>query len=328
MSWPEENGFTLLSPYGETLANYAIGYFETTTSGTEIFTFTSDCTPPACLIPTNLTATGLTTTSANLGWTENGSATQWIVEYGLFGFTPGTGTNVNASSNPLTVSGLNPATSYAFYVRANCGGGNGMSSWAGSFAFATECDIVSTLNEDFEAAVPPICWSTFANGAGTQVWETSTDYSNSGVQSAVAMYESSTGENQKWLVTGQINLPANHKLTFYIKDDFTTDYLSILNVMISTDANPNNTAAYTQLLQLAETDVTNEDFTQFEIDLSAYASQTVYIAVVMIDDDGDAWYLDDVKLEQNVSINNTVVSTINIYPNPSNGMVTITNAEG
>nr|MBP7463043.1 T9SS type A sorting domain-containing protein [Bacteroidales bacterium] len=49
---------------------------------------------------------------------------------------------------------------------------------------------------------------------------------------------------------------------------------------------------------------------------------------VMVDNDGDNWYLDDVKLEQNVSISNTTVSNINIYPNPSNGLVTITNAEG
>jgi len=325
-SWPEEAGFTLLNPYGEQLATYPATYFASTATGTEIFAFTSDCTPPACPMPTNLTATGITTTGASLGWTEAGSATAWNIEWGVFGFTQGAGTTVAASTNPYALGGLTAGTTYQFYVQADCGGAE--SIWAGPFTFSTACAIATTLNEGFEATVPPICWATFQNGAGTQMWASEGTIFNSGAKSAAAYYEGSGGENQQWLVTGQITVPVNHKLTFYTRDYFTTDYLSVLRVLVSTDADPTNTAAYTQLLQLAETDVTNANFTMFQIDFSEYAGQNVFIAFVMVDDDGDNWYLDVVKLEPNVGINNNVASNITMYPNPSNGIVTIANAEG
>jgi len=60
----------------------------------------TDGVPPSCLAPSSLTATGITPVSANLQWTENGSATAWNVEYGTAGFTQGTGTLVTGVANP------------------------------------------------------------------------------------------------------------------------------------------------------------------------------------------------------------------------------------
>ena len=87
---------------------------------------------PSCLRPTNLSAT-CDNTSATLTWTENGSATTWDVEYGAQGFTQGQGTTVSATTNPFTVNNLTTGTTYDFYVRANCGGGD-ESDWAGPVA--------------------------------------------------------------------------------------------------------------------------------------------------------------------------------------------------
>lgn len=87
---------------------------------------------PACATPNALTATNITDTTADLGWTENGSATAWDVELGLDGFTP-TGTPTAAGvSNPYGAMGLTENTAYDFYVRADCG-----SAWAGPFSFTT-----------------------------------------------------------------------------------------------------------------------------------------------------------------------------------------------
>lgn len=46
----------------------------------------------SCPKPSALAATNITNTSATLGWTENGAATAWEFEYGIAGFTLGTGT--------------------------------------------------------------------------------------------------------------------------------------------------------------------------------------------------------------------------------------------
>ncbi|MBR3557435.1 MAG: fibronectin type III domain-containing protein, partial [Bacteroidales bacterium] len=76
---------------------------------------------PDCQIPTMLTVTDVTATSATLGWTAGGSEEAWNIEYGPVGFEQGTGTVVAADANPFTVTGLADATSFEFYVQANCG---------------------------------------------------------------------------------------------------------------------------------------------------------------------------------------------------------------
>ena len=75
-----------------------------------------------CFHPTNLAVDAVTNTTVTLSWTEAGSANAWDIEYGPVGFTPGTGTSVLADANPFTVDNLTPATTYDFYVSANCGG--------------------------------------------------------------------------------------------------------------------------------------------------------------------------------------------------------------
>ena len=69
-------------------------------------------------------------TSATLSWVEMGDATSWDIEYGNQGFALGSGTMVTATTNPFTINNLTPATTYDFYVRANCGGGD-ESGWRG-----------------------------------------------------------------------------------------------------------------------------------------------------------------------------------------------------
>ncbi|NCP46637.1 MAG: fibronectin type III domain-containing protein, partial [Flavobacteriales bacterium] len=70
--------------------------------------------PPACVAPSALTATNITATSADLGWTENGSATLWQLEGGLTGFVLGTGTSGNVPFNPFNSTGLTANTTYDF----------------------------------------------------------------------------------------------------------------------------------------------------------------------------------------------------------------------
>ena len=90
-----------------------------------------------CPTPSNLDAVNLTETSADLEWTENGVATQWTIEWGPTGFTPGTGTVINnVVTNPYTLTGLTLDTTYDFYVQAVCTV-NDLSNFSGSYAFST-----------------------------------------------------------------------------------------------------------------------------------------------------------------------------------------------
>jgi PKD repeat protein len=92
---------------------------------------------PTCLEPSVFASTASTTTSVSLSWTTGG-ASNWQIEYGPVGFTPGTGTIVSAATNPFTVTGLSSASYYDFYVRDSCSATD-VSDWAGPLTESTAC---------------------------------------------------------------------------------------------------------------------------------------------------------------------------------------------
>lgn len=105
---------------------------------------------PSCFTPSNLGATNITSSSADIFWTTGG-ASNWIVEYGLAGFTPGTGTTLLATNDTITLSGLMAATGYEFYVQDSCGAGD-LSLQTGPFLFNTACpaSFAAPYSTDFE----------------------------------------------------------------------------------------------------------------------------------------------------------------------------------
>ena len=110
----------------------------------------------ACPNPTVLTATGITTTSANVGWTS--AAAAWNIEWGTTNFVQGTGAMVSGTiNNPHSLNSLSPAIAYDFYVQAVCGGD--LSGWVGPFTFATLCGAITpSFTQDF-ATYPGACWT-------------------------------------------------------------------------------------------------------------------------------------------------------------------------
>lgn len=97
---------------------------------------------PSCLKPTGLTAslTPGNGTVAQLSWTENGNATQWQVclnddEDNL----------ITANSNPFTLTGLTPDSTYTAKVRAV---GNGeYSQWSNTVTFTPTNEYLFTVND-------------------------------------------------------------------------------------------------------------------------------------------------------------------------------------
>ncbi len=101
-------------------------------------TFTTLSVPLPCPSPSSLGASNITQTNARLSWITGGISisNNWDVEYGLFGFTLGSGIRISTTISFYTVSGLTSGQSYQFYVRDSCGVGH-VSSWAGPHTFRT-----------------------------------------------------------------------------------------------------------------------------------------------------------------------------------------------
>lgn len=106
---------------------------------------------PSCLPPSNISINSVSANSVALGWTTGG-ASNWQIEYGPTGFSPGSGTLINATTNPFTIAGLSASTFYDFRVRDSCGTGN-VSFWSNAASAQTSCSVVSApWNEDFESS--------------------------------------------------------------------------------------------------------------------------------------------------------------------------------
>jgi gliding motility-associated-like protein len=89
-----------------------------------------------CLVPTTLTATAITATSASLSWANPSGATSWEIEVLPAANAP-TGVGVIYSGPlPYVVTGLSSITQYKYLVRASCSATN-FSPYSAAFNFTT-----------------------------------------------------------------------------------------------------------------------------------------------------------------------------------------------
>ena len=138
-------------------------------------------TPPTCINPTGFTLDNLTTTTAEISWTDsNGPGTTFDIEWGEAGFLVGAGNMVNGlTSATYEFTGLDPDTVYSFFVTANCTGGNGSSSQVGPVQFLTafDCSTVAfPYNETFDNDNRFVsCFATEDGDGNTLSWITQQD---------------------------------------------------------------------------------------------------------------------------------------------------------
>ncbi|MCR5657762.1 MAG: fibronectin type III domain-containing protein [Bacteroidales bacterium] len=102
-------------------------------SGSVFFT-----TKPSCLAPTDLIVFDSTITAhtAVIHWTENGTATDWVIEYTRVENDDPITETINVTSNTYMLEGLLDETSYSVRVLAACGP-NDESQWSNTVSFTT-----------------------------------------------------------------------------------------------------------------------------------------------------------------------------------------------
>ncbi len=92
--------------------------------------------PPTCPQPILINVVSATLNQAVIDWTPGGSETQWQIEWGPQGFTPGTGTLVYTTAHPFTIGSLTPYSFYQARVRAVCTPGDS-SFWSPMISWNT-----------------------------------------------------------------------------------------------------------------------------------------------------------------------------------------------
>ncbi len=248
---------------------------------------------PSCFTPTDLTVSGVTTTSATLNWVSDGS--QFMIEIqgsgvpqgtqGAGGYVIGDVTPYPLTSvtllDPDTGAGvLTPNTSYDFWVVNVCAGAN--SEYAGPFTFTTECDAVTAFPyaqgfEDLECWTndnPSAAWQ-IGNGVGTANPGSVTEGSSAVFFNSYG-YQSTTGLST--LMSPSIDLSALTvpNLTFDFVDVGTSPGSDVVEVVVE---NGSGAVVVSTLDQ-------PQEWTSVIIDLSAYANETIQIGFRVTSDWG------------------------------------------
>lgn len=91
-------------------------------------------TAPTCLKPKNLAVSNVGATSATLSWTNGDTETAWVLQYATDADFTQNVASVNVTTNPYTLTGLTPETTYYARVKADCGGDD-YSTWSNARSF-------------------------------------------------------------------------------------------------------------------------------------------------------------------------------------------------
>lgn len=210
----------------------------------------------ACDIPTGLNSTGITTTSATLGWDALTNVAGYNIRYRVVGMQ--TWSVMASSAASITVSSLTPATTYECQVQSDCGGAY-QSYFSKPISFntlpsASGCNVIPTaLSAVSSSATSALLnWTGAADDgtnysaysyviqyrvAGTQIWS----ITNSSVPS-VTLSGLTPSASYEWMVSTDCG-NANNRSAFSAISTFSVSDLSQNgNSYITTVPNASNPA--------------------------------------------------------------------------------------
>ncbi|GAA4761241.1 MULTISPECIES: T9SS-dependent choice-of-anchor J family protein [Flavobacterium] len=275
---------------------------------------------PSCKEPTNLKCIRTDFNYAKIKWTDfDQSSTEWEVEYGIKGFTIGTGTRISVNSNPFTInSNLIPNQEYDFYVRTKCGN-NIYSNWSDRGTFKTKCSgftvgyTTSFENESIQAN--NTCWSR------TEPNIRNTFYANSFVEfitypngnTPVPLSGSTLARifsrkdcpdplvNEKSiLITPRLtDLDSNKKILFsaYINSSM---YSSINSIQIGTMSDIDDYTTFVPYQSITNELVVNQ-WKEYTVDFSSYTGSNQFIGIRIFSNSSsnDIVFIDNFKYLNN-----------------------------
>lgn len=265
--------------------------------------FKVNMTPaPACLPPTVLVASAITTTGATLSWTASASTPS--NGYSYYFSTSNTAPDATTVASGTTaagvfnasISGLTDNTVYYFWAKSNCSSSTS-SIWSISGTFRTPCVAFAIpFTETFDSdSTTEACWTVNNFNADADAWDTNyTSNPFAGNQSAILYTDYNAGANNDWLITPKLTLTGNQRIRFQsrVQSSFEPNDFELL---LSTTGNA--PADFTNTL-IANTSYSNITYNELVTSLAAY-SGNVYIAFHVPNGGLDGWrlYIDSVVVE-------------------------------
>lgn len=279
-----------------------------------------------CARPTNLLAVGTTFSSAILSFTSTGGTID--IEYGLYGYTQGSGTTITNVTSPYTLTGLSPSSVYDFYVRKNCGGAFGQSAWAGPYAFNTVFTTVDpTYTESFENDILPfVGWLAVPNNTPGS-WFINVGIAQDGANTTASIAPVTAAADSRMFSRG-VNLVAGSdvNVSYYIQN-FVATSTNTGNYELTVGSD--QTAASQTTIVGSEVGISNTTYVQKSFNFTAPSTGTFYFAFHNTSPANaagtHALLVDNFVVTQTLKSNEYLSSKLNVYPNPARNVITISN---
>lgn len=180
---------------------------------------------PICKAPANLKMADLTHNSVTISWDEVAGISKYQSVCLLKGEEPNW-TDVEAKAGlSVEVEGLEPQTSYDFYVRSWFS--ESTQSEAVKLSFTTNCEAEEMpFSENFENATGlPACWESNSYGDGGNAWSIGQWYKGDELINAARYYARSTGWTPADLKTAAVELSEHAVLKFAYQNSTTSEVL-------------------------------------------------------------------------------------------------------
>jgi hypothetical protein len=283
------------------------------------FSFDFTFNAVSCLKPneSNINAeTNITGNSVSLNWTSAiGNPSSYDIQYGVSGFTIGSGTNVNSTNLTTNLTSLTSGANYDYYIRSNCGATQ--SSWTGPFAFY----LAKTLpfSNGFESP-------NFSDGFSSSTW--SLGNAAGGAQTGTIYYfsnSSTTAATNSQLYSRALKLEAGEQVTttFFTRLGIATGSNQTLKLYTNTT---NSLTGATQIG--SNITVSGATYTQ---QTSSFTAPTAGIYYLIFSNEtpivttSTSLRLDTVSFSSVLSNNEFSESKFSIYPNPTSSILNISN---
>lgn len=262
---------------------------------------------PTCVRPTDLVMSNATTNSIELSWNENGSATEWLIEYGEADFVRGQGTFEVATTNTAFLLGnLNPSIKYDIYISALCSDGDTSTTMRGKFnTLCGELELPFTYGFENDAtgsaAQFPYCWNRINDATGTSnyypyVTSSTTSAHNGAKYLYFYQSSSSTYAANQYAVLPPVNTSNTQmsevELLFWAKPSSTIQGELIVGVM----TDPTNDSTFTAVDTLT---IATGAYNLYSVSFANYADTGKYVAIRGRRLSSSVYtYVDDITLRQ------------------------------
>jgi hypothetical protein len=280
-----------------------------------------DCVQPGLV---TLDVTDVTTTSATINFTDAiTTAASHDVEYGIAGYTPGTGTTVNTTTSSVSLSGLTASATYDYYIRNNCG--DTQSLWEGPISLSLAATLPYANNfDDLDNVLDG--FSLTGNWSATNQAPDDTD--------TVVLYSPTAVDvdNDDYVYFRAIQVSQNEQVTV----NFKVSYLNANGDIAYGDLTVGNaTSPEAQTVVGDEFNVEGDvtgDFTALSRTWTAPAAGTYYFAIHHTTPGTETTsagflLLDTVSVTGVLSTHQVTDNMFSVFPNPANNFITVSNSQ-